>query len=131
MKLSATVALFVGAILMFGCSSKKYDSWSDCINGEWARTHHGVATRNYCDSHYDMTERERQVAHDNYCAANGYPQGCVGPGGVATEAAADLSAESTSAKAGPPEGPKIGDVVDGYRFIGGDPANRNSWVRED
>lgn len=38
-------------------------------------------------------------------------------------------AEPASAPAAPAGVPKAGDVLDGYRFKGGDPAERSNWVR--
>ncbi len=32
--------------------------------------------------------------------------------------------------AGPQGGPQVGQVVKGYRFKGGDPANPQSWVKQ-
>lgn len=66
--------MFIGALTLFvlvalsGCSSKKYDSWSECISAETQKSDNAPVTRVYCDSNYDMTDREREVRHDVYCS---------------------------------------------------------------
>ena len=43
---------------------------------------------------------------------------------------ADDSDKSGAASAAPPEAPKVGTVVKGYRFKGGDPSKQESWEKE-
>lgn len=66
-KLMGCIALFV-VVALSSCSSKKYDSWSECISAESQKSDNGAVTRVYCDSNYDMTDREREVRHDVYCS---------------------------------------------------------------
>jgi hypothetical protein len=66
-KLMGCIALFV-VVALSSCSSKKYDSWSECISAESQKSDNGAVTRVYCDSNYDMTDREREVRHNVYCS---------------------------------------------------------------
>jgi len=66
-KLMGCIASFV-VVGLSSCSSKKYDSWSECISAENQKSDNGAVTRVYCDSNYDMTDREREVRRNVYCS---------------------------------------------------------------
>jgi len=55
-------------VALSGCSSKKYDSWSECISAESQKNDEWAVTRVYCDSNYDMTDREQEVRQNAYCS---------------------------------------------------------------
>ena len=50
-----------------------------------------------------------------------------GPMASAGEAASGIVAAIPAAQAAPSAGPPVGEVVDGYRYKGGDPNNPDSW----
>ena len=74
-KLMGSLALFV-VVALSSCSSKKYDSWSDCMSEEINKNNNTPAAEAYCDANYDMTEREKNARQAWYCGANKYEPEC-------------------------------------------------------
>ena len=51
-------------------------------------------------------------------------------GGIASATGAQRTPSAPSSRPSPSlpsSGPKVGQVVDGYRFMGGDPSDQNNW----
>ena len=57
----------------------------------------------------------------NFLAQLGVPEGAD---------TARLPSSSRSTQRNRPQAPSVGSVVDGYRFLGGDPSDRSNWSRE-
>ncbi len=86
-----------------GCSSKKYDSWSECMNEEKKQGGDIKASEFFCNSNYEISANERMI--------------------IKKEAEEDFNKKN---KIKIPN-PKVGDVVDGYAYKGGNPADPNNW----
>jgi hypothetical protein len=47
------------------------------MSGEWEKNKNTGAAVVYCDSNYDMTDRERRVRHNAYCRAEPFDKQCI------------------------------------------------------
>lgn len=92
-----SIALLVMVLLATSaCSSKKYDSWSECISGEMSKLDNNVpAAETYCDSNYDMTQREANARHNWYCRGGSWQPGC-GPSTAASASGNEPAEEASS-----------------------------------
>lgn len=118
-KLMGCIALFV-VVALSSCSSKKYDSWSECISAESQKSDNGAVTRVYCDSNYDMTDREREVRHNVYCSdiLNKAEPECnptVPQSGASTSAVTGSAGEATLVDTGSPKPPTLAEFSGKYR----------------
>lgn len=57
----------------------------------------------------------------NFLSVLGVPEGAD---------TAQLPSSSRSSRGNRPQAPRVGTVVEGYRFLGGDPSDRSNWSRE-
>lgn len=85
------------------CSSKDYDSWSHCMVEESKQGGDSDAVELYCSSRYKLSVEERRLVREQGIRKYNQKHGVS------------------------PPAPRVGAIVDGYQFKGGDPANPNNW----
>lgn len=77
------------------------------------------------DASLPVAQRQeaRRAANDirNFLAVLGVPRNAE---------PSETSSSSRSTRGNRPQAPSVGSVVDGYRFLGGDPSDRSNWSRE-
>lgn len=129
-------ALGIAAVAIFltSCSSKKYESWSECMSEEISKNNNVAAAEAYCDANYDMTQREQVARKVWSCKGHIDPQSCMAetvqvPAVEVEQAPPPFDASAAPYEKG--EEPVVGTRVGRYEFKGGDPNLQENWVKHD